>query len=135
MITDFYYCGLCGNVFAAVVPSGVVPSCCSQPMKKLVANTVDASHEHHLPHLVFHPDHLLEVNVGVVPHPMTDEHSIRFVAVETLEGIEIRYLSPNDAPRVSFRLSSPPLAVYAYCNVHGLWKKACPFPSCKKPEM
>ena len=45
----FYKCNKCGNVVLAAVDSGVVPFCCGEKMEELVANTVDASTEKHVP--------------------------------------------------------------------------------------
>ena len=37
-------------------------------------------------------------------------------------GGQIRYLAPGQAPKAVFELGSEkPVAVYAYCNLHGLW--------------
>ena len=34
-----------------------------------------------------------------------------------------KWLNPGEAPNVKFLLSEEkPVAVYAYCNLHGLWK-------------
>ena len=35
---------------------------------------------------------------------------------------QLRYLTPGQAPKAVFELGSEkPVAVYAYCNLHGLW--------------
>ena len=42
--------------------------------------------------------------------------------METENGGQIRYLNPGQAPKAVFELGSEkPVAVYAYCNLHGLW--------------
>ena len=42
--------------------------------------------------------------------------------METAQGGHIRYLHPGEAPRAVFELGDETLvAVYAYCNLHGLW--------------
>ena len=47
---------------------------------------------------------------------------IQWIFVETENGGQIRYLNPGQAPNVGFELGSEkPVAVYAYCNLHGLW--------------
>ena len=51
-----------------------------------------------------------------------DVHYIQWIFVETENGGQIRYLNPGQAPNVGFVLGSEkPVAVYAYCNLHGLW--------------
>lgn len=47
---------------------------------------------------------------------------IQWLYVETVQGGHIRYLHPGEAPRAVFELGDEtPVAVYAYCNLHGLW--------------
>ena len=42
--------------------------------------------------------------------------------VETENGGQLRYLAPGQAPKAVFELGGEkPVAVYAYCNLHGLW--------------
>lgn len=118
----FYLCENCKNLVAMVNDSGVNPFCCGKKMQELVPGTVDASVEKHLP-AVSVEDSVVKVNVGSVTHPMTDEHYIQWIYLETCCGGQIKYLKPNDAPETSFNLNGQkPVAVYAYCNLHGLWK-------------
>ena len=44
----FYVCEHCGRMMAEV-KGGAVVSCCGEPMKELIPNTVEASVEKHLP--------------------------------------------------------------------------------------
>ena len=100
----------------------VNPVCCGQKMKELVPNTVDASGEKHIP-VVSVADGVVEVNVGSVDHPMVDVHWIEWVQLVTDKGSYRKVLNPSEAPNVKFLLNGEkPEAVYAYCNLHGLWK-------------
>ena len=56
---------------------------------------------------------------------MTEEHSIQWVYLQTNKGGQRKCLAPNEEPSVIFCLAEDetPVAVYAYCNLHGLWKK------------
>ena len=54
---------------------------------------------------------------------MLEEHYIMFIAVETENGFVVKYLKPNEEPKASFVLNEKAIAVYEYCNLHGLWKK------------
>ena len=93
-------------------------------MQKLEPNTVEASGEKHLPVAVLEGD-TLHVSVGSVEHPMTAEHLIQWIFVETEQGGQIRYLQPGQTPKADFVLGGEkPVAVYAYCNLHGLWMAA-----------
>ena len=60
---------------------------------------------------------------GSVAHPMTAEHSIEWIYLQTTKGGPRKALAPNEAPVATFVLADEELvAVYAYCNLHGLWK-------------
>lgn len=116
----FYYCKECGSLNISF--NNVNSSCCNCNMEELVANTVEASREKHLPVYEI-KDNVLDVCVGSVIHPMIDAHYIEWICVETLKGYQVKYLKPNEEPKVSFMFSNDtPVSVYAYCNLHGLWK-------------
>ena len=118
----FYVCPHCGNIVEMVHDAGVNPVCCGQKMKELIPGSVDASAEKHVP-AVKVADGIVEVNVGSVDHPMVDVHWIEWVELVSDKGIQRKYLNPGEAPNVKFILGGEkPLAVYAYCNLHGLWK-------------
>lgn len=99
--------------------------CCGQPMTELVANTTDAAQEKHVP-VISVDGKKVSVKVGDVEHPMTEKHLIEWIYLETKEGGQRKGLSAGDAPAAEFVLTEDdePVAVYAYCNLHGLWK-AC----------
>jgi superoxide reductase len=88
----------------------------------LKANTVDAALEKHVPSVSIN-NNVLDVVVGSVVHPMLENHYIEFIAVETESGFMVKYLKPNEEPKASFVLNDKAIAVYEYCNLHGLWKK------------
>ena len=118
----FYICPHCGNIVEMVNNAGVKPFCCGQKMNELTPNTVDASGEKHIP-AVKVGEGVVEVNVGSVDHPMVDVHWIEWVQLVTDKGSYRKWLNPGEAPNVKFLLSEEkPVAVYAYCNLHGLWK-------------
>ena len=120
--TKFYICPHCGNIVEMVHDTGVKPFCCGQKMNELIPNTVDASGEKHIP-AVKVGEGVVEVNVGSVDHPMVDVHWIEWVQLVTDKGSYRKWLNPGEAPNVKFLLSEEkPVAVYAYCNLHGLWK-------------
>ena len=120
--TKFYICSHCGNIVEMVHDAGVKPFCCGQKMNELIPNTVDASGEKHIP-AVKVGEGVVEVNVGSVDHPMVDVHWIEWVQLVTDKGSYRKWLNPGEAPNVKFLLSEEkPVAVYSYCNLHGLWK-------------
>lgn len=118
----FYICERCGNIAGKIHDSGVAMVCCGQKMTELVPGVVEASHEKHIP-VVELEGNLVKVTVGSVEHPMAAEHSILWVYLETDKGGQRKCLEVGASPTVTFALTDEkPLAVYAYCNLHGLWK-------------
>ncbi|HHW01838.1 MAG TPA: desulfoferrodoxin [Thermoanaerobacterales bacterium] len=94
--------------------------CCGKPMKELRANTTEASTEKHIP-VATRKDGKIYVGVGSTPHPMTEGHYIEWIAVVSDDGTERISLSPTDEPKAVF-CDKNNADVYAYCNLHGLWK-------------
>ena len=64
----------------------------------------------------------IKVEVGSVAHPMLEEHHISFIYVETENG-GIRVDLKEKPEAVVFLGDEKAVAVYEYCNLHGLWKK------------
>lgn len=118
----FYICEHCGNLIGMINDSGVPVVCCGQKMTKLEAGTVEASLEKHVPSVKVEEGNVV-VEVGSVLHPMIEEHSIKWVYLQTDKGGQRKILHPGEEPRVTFALADEkPIAVFAYCNLHGLWK-------------
>lgn len=118
----FYVCEHCGNIVGMVHDAGVPMMCCGQKMKALEAGVTEASHEKHIPVAERNGD-FIKVTVGSVAHPMTEEHHIEWVYLQTCRGGQRKCLKPDSDPVVTFALcEETPIAVYAYCNLHGLWK-------------
>ena len=121
--TKFYICSHCRNITEMVYDTDIALYCCGDKMNELIPNTVDASQEKHVPHVTV-KEGIVEVNVGTVDHPMEAVHWIEWVQLVTDRGSQRKFLKPGEAPNVRFLLDGEkPLAVYAYCNLHGLWKK------------
>ncbi len=118
----FYICKHCGNLIGLVVSAGVPMKCCGEDMKELIPNTVDAATEKHLPAINVDGD-VITATVGSTAHPMTEEHYITFIYLETERGGQRKALSPGEEPVAKFSIiDDKPIAVYAYCNLHSLWK-------------
>ena len=97
------------------------PNADAEGMKELAANTTDAAFEKHVPAVEIGEKVL--VKVGEVAHPMIEVHYIEFVALVSEErGLEVKFLKPGEAPEATFVKVEHGVA-YAYCNLHGLWKK------------
>lgn len=124
MRKKFYVCKHCGNIIVLVKNSGVPVYCCGEKMEEMVANTVEASMEKHIP-VIRVVGQKVTVTVGSVKHPMTKEHLIEWILLETQEGSQRKVLTSEDEPVAEFYIgeNDKVLAAYAYCNLHGLWKK------------
>lgn len=121
METKFYKCNHCGNVIEKLVDSTVPVVCCGEKMEKLHPNTIDASKEKHVPIVTNIDDCTIRVTVGSVAHPMLPEHHISFICVKTDKRM-IR-VNLKDQPEAIINIAKEkPIAVYEYCNLHGLWK-------------
>ena len=86
MATKFYRCRHCGNVIIKLVDSKVPVVCCGEQMQELIPNTVDASNEKHVPVVTRLDNCKLKIEVGSTLHPMTPEHHICFIYLETKRG-------------------------------------------------
>lgn len=119
----FYVCETCGNFVGMIVESGVPMMCCGQDMKELVPGTSDGAVEKHVPVYKVEGDKVT-VTVGAVEHPMENVHNIEWIAVETAKGAQRKTLKLGEKPCAEFVLTDDDsvVAVYAYCNLHGLWK-------------
>lgn len=121
-MSRFYVCKHCGNLVGLIHDAGVSIKCCGENMVELVANTTDAAQEKHVP-VVSVSGQSVSVCVGSVEHPMAEDHSIEWVYLETEKGGQRKAFAPGDAPKADFVVENDkPVAVYAYCNLHGLWK-------------
>ncbi len=121
MENKFYICKHCGNIIGMVNNAGVPIVCCGEPMEELIPNSVDASQEKHVPVVTVDGD-VITVDIGSAAHPMLPEHYIEWVYVLTENGGQRKALKPGQEPKAVFALKDDKaLAVYAYCNLHGLW--------------
>ncbi len=120
---DYYHCEICGHVVSIFNPGNPSLVCCGQMMGKLEAKTKDEGKEKHVPVIEADGD-TTTIKLGSVPHPMTEEHFIVFIEVLTKDGIYTRAkLKAGDEPKAKFNINAKDIdTVYAYCNVHGLWK-------------
>ena len=118
----FYRCNICGNIVIKLVDKGTPISCCGQPMEIITPNTTEGAIEKHMP-VSKVENGVITVQVGSTLHPMTSEHYITQIIIETTKGFKIFELTPENQPIVSITLSQDEDYVnsYAICNLHGLW--------------
>jgi len=119
-LKQVYKCSVCGNIVEVVHASVGQLVCCGQPMKLLVANTVDAAKEKHVPVIEKTKTGVL-VKIGAVPHPMIPEHYIEWIEV-IADGVVYRqHLKPGEKPEAEFCIKAKKVVAREYCNLHGLW--------------
>ena len=123
MEMKFYRCARCGQIVAIVKKTGAPVMCCGAPMEEIIPSSTDASVEKHVP-VVEVEGCKVKVTVGEAAHPMLPEHYIEWVSLQTKAGNQRKALKPGDEPQVCFAIceGDEVEAVYAYCNLHGLWK-------------
>ena len=123
MELKFYRCAHCGQIIAKVKDTGVPVICCGEKMQEIIPGTTDAAQEKHVP-VYSVENNIVTVKVGEVEHPMIEEHYIEWIAIQTKSGNQRKMLKPGDVPCVQFALldGDEIEAVFAYCNLHSLWK-------------
>ena len=84
--------------------------------------TGHAAVEKHVP--VYTLDGNLVHVVGEIKHPMLEEYFIEWITLNTNQGVYRKQLNPGQEPVADFCLCDGEQVeeVYAYCNLHGLWK-------------
>ncbi len=122
MTQKYLNCKKCGNIILMIKDSKVLPMCCGEKMKELIPGEVDASFEKHIPTIEM-IDNKVIVKVGSLEHPMVEAHYIEWISIQTNKGCQLKKLKPNDEPKACFTIchNEKLEAVYAYCNLHGLW--------------
>ncbi len=104
---------------------GVSVYCCNEEMQLIKPGTTDAAGEKHIPVYEVEGGDKVLVRVGSVEHPMTEEHYIEWICIETPKGIQYKGLTAKDKPVACFKLCDGEeiVNVYAFCNQHSLWKQ------------
>ena len=122
MEIKFLKCEHCGKIVLVINDTKVPAMCCGKKMEEIIPGVVEASHEKHIPVYVV-KDNKVEVNVGSVDHPMIEAHYIEWILLKTKFGSQFKKLEPNEEPKALFAINEGDEveAVYAYCNLHGLW--------------
>lgn len=119
----FFICKHCGQIIAKVNDTNVPVICCGEIMSEIIPSTTDASIEKHVPVFEIKNNKVI-VTVGSTLHPMTPDHYIEWISLQTKQGNQRKILSPNDPPTACFSICEDDEveAVFAYCNLHSLWK-------------
>lgn len=122
---NFYKCNHCGNIVMFLESSGVIPVCCGDEMTLMKCGVSDGAVEKHVPVISTNGDRVI-VTVGETAHPMTEDHHIDWIVLETNKGMHLTYLSlMSGTADAGFTLQKGEkvIAAYEHCNLHGLWMK------------
>ena len=116
-----FKCEICGNLVELIEEGKGTLVCCGQAMTKLEVNSEETKFEKHIP-VIKKVNNGIEVTVGSVMHPMLEEHYIEWIALVTPNKITKVLLKPGESPVTRFEIEDDEYTVYAYCNIHGLYK-------------
>ena len=106
----FYICPLCGTSIHATKGSSV--TCCDEHLAPLQMQEPEGEHEI----MVERIDGRRYVHLD---HPMTKDHSIRWIALLTDDRLEMQQLYPEQDANASFTMHGHGL-ILTFCDVHGL---------------
>ena len=109
----FYVCPICGNVIHSM--GDTLVSCCGLTLPALEAEATDNNHEITIEKV--EDEHFI-----TIPHPMTKQHFISFLAFVTADRIQMVKFYPEGNAETRLQLRGRG-NLYYYCNHHGLFKK------------
>lgn len=122
-MAKFLVCKECGKIVGLVQEGCPETLCCGAPMDVLGPKANGEGEAKHVP-VVTEEEGLVTVKVGEVAHPMEEKHYIDWIYLLTDQGAQRKVLKPGQLPEATFRIADNEvvLAVYAHCNIHGLWQ-------------
>ena len=112
--SSLYVCPICGNILHASGAAAI--SCCGVTLPPLEAEEPDEMH-------------CVQVDTNsdgeyyfVIPHEMSKDHYISFIAYQTPDRFELRKLYPEGPCEARFFPRGGGM-LYWYCNRHGLFRQ------------
>lgn len=125
MDIKFYFCKHCGKIITMVNNANTPTICCGEEMQELEPGVTDGIYEKHVPEVSVNKGKVT-VQVGKIMHPMSEDHYIQWILLQTDKGIYMKELTYEDKPKVDFFISKNEsiIGVYSYCNLHKLWKNS-----------
>ena len=108
----FYVCPICGNIICST--GEAVVSCCGIVLPAMEAESEDEAHRLSI--------EIIEDEYYVtVPHEMSKNHYISYIAAIRDDGYEIKKLYAEGNAEARFKINRTRYLLF-YCNVHGLFK-------------
>lgn len=111
--SKFYVCPVCGNILHATGDAAV--TCCGIALPALEAEPTDAAHTVII-------EKVEDEYFVTVPHAMTKEHYVSFLAHVTMDRLQLVKFYPEGNAETRFSLRGGGY-LYLYCNKHGLMKQ------------
>ena len=111
--SKWYVCPVCGNALFA--KGQAVISCCGIPLPPLEAEEPDAEHALRI-------ERIEDEYFISLPHEMTKQHFIAFIAYALPDRLEVKTLYPEGSAAVRFFPRGPGW-LYWHCNRHGLFRQ------------
>ena len=123
-LKEIYKCKVCGNIVEVLHSGPGELVCCGQKMDLLIEKKQEQGlEEKHLP-IISQEDDNVKIQVGEIEHPMTNEHHIEWIEIQTKNKTIRRTLNFDEKPITS--VSNIKLVdierIRTYCNLHGLWE-------------
>jgi desulfoferrodoxin (superoxide reductase-like protein) len=109
----FYVCPICGNAIHSM--GDAVVSCCGITLPALEAE--EADDHHHITIEKVEDEHFISI-----PHPMTKQHFISFLAFATSDRLQMVKFYPEGNAETRLQLRGRGY-LYFYCNQHSLFRK------------
>ena len=109
----FHVCPVCGNIIHST--GNTVVSCCGITLPAL--DVEDAEDAHKIIIEKVEDEHFISI-----PHPMTKQHFISFVAFVTADRLQTVKFYPEGNAETRLQLRGRGY-LYYYCNQHGLFKQ------------
>ena len=110
--TKFYVCPVCGNIIHSTGDSLI--SCCGITLPPLEAEAPDEDHDITI-------EKVEDEQFLTIPHPMTKQHFISFLAFVTSDRVQLVKFYPEGNAETRLQLRGFGI-LYWYCNHHGLFK-------------
>ena len=119
---EIYRCNICQNIVMVMNSGAGELVCCGEKMEKLEEKTKEEMFEKHLPVLKNDENNHQYIQVGESIHPMTKEHHIKWIEINTDNQKMIKFLDIESEPVFMIKSDEKIRSAREYCNIHGLWK-------------
>lgn len=110
--SNFYVCPVCGNVVYTIGKAPI--SCCGITLPPLEPEKPDEAHS-------IQCERIEDEYFVSVPHSMTKQHYLSFLAYVTSDRLEMKKLYAEGNSEARFFIRGKGI-LYCYCNQHGLFQ-------------